>query len=379
MARINATSTLPMIFFKSIIEYGEKEFVVIAFDITSYFDNLNHAKLRKIWGDVIGSEKLPPDHFNVYKNITRFSYVDIVDIFEMFKDNIITRKKNKAGQPLEIKKRAVKKIKFLRNQDAIAFCEKEEFLKVKHKLIKPNKYKKLKDSSKIKRDFGIPQGSPISSVLANMYLLYFDKVINDFLVQQGGIYRRYSDDIVIVCPKQSKEAVVDLVYSEIKENQLKIQPSKTQIFHFKRESTRMNCGQEFESEINWNKNFTYLGFEFDGEHVLLKLGSLSRYYRKMKRYVRRSKYHANKPYNRNNGIFKRRIYKKFSYKGAKRTRRWRWNEQLKMYEPTNHYNYGNFLTYAKKASKQMVNNKIDSQIKRHWAVLNRLIHSYTKE
>jgi len=67
--------------FQYIKSFPHEKFVVIAFDIKSFFDNLNHAKLRDAWMKVMEVDELPPDHFNVYKNITRFSYVDIVDIF----------------------------------------------------------------------------------------------------------------------------------------------------------------------------------------------------------------------------------------------------------------------------------------------------------
>ncbi|GAA6771093.1 hypothetical protein AAGS39_18380 [Flavobacterium sp. CGRL2] len=34
---------------------------------------------------------MPKDHFNVFKNITRFSYIDLVDIFNEFQDNIFVK------------------------------------------------------------------------------------------------------------------------------------------------------------------------------------------------------------------------------------------------------------------------------------------------
>ena len=57
--------------FKHILEFDQKEFSVIAFDISSFFDNLDHKLLRDVWCDVLKLEKLPADHFNVYKNINR--------------------------------------------------------------------------------------------------------------------------------------------------------------------------------------------------------------------------------------------------------------------------------------------------------------------
>jgi retron-type reverse transcriptase len=78
--------------FKYVLDYKENEFTVFAFDISSFFDNLNHKLLREVWADVLDVKKLTSDHFNVFKNITRFSHVDIVDIFEEFKDKIYTPK-----------------------------------------------------------------------------------------------------------------------------------------------------------------------------------------------------------------------------------------------------------------------------------------------
>lgn len=360
--------------FKYILDYPETEFAVIAFDISSFFDNLNHKLLREIWVEILNEERLPADHFNVFRNITRFSHIDIVDIFEEFKDKIYTRRINKLGQPLEIKQKSIRKVKFLRNQDAIAFCTEKEFFKIRGKLLQPSKTKKMKDGSIIYRDFGIPQGSPISSVLANIYLLHFDKTINNFIQPNGGIYRRYSDDMVVICPMSVKEKLTNLVYTEIPTYKLEVQAAKTQVFHFKRENGKLVCGQEYEDIINWNKSFIYLGFEFDGQNVLLKSASLSGYYRKMKRYIRRAKrFSKYKNVNNSGELYKRRIFKKFSYKGAKRIRKYIWNVKENKFEKTESYNWGNFLSYTKKAAKFMVNNKINQQTKRHWNILNKLI------
>ncbi|WP_167626961.1 reverse transcriptase domain-containing protein [Flavobacterium psychrophilum] len=328
--------------------------------------------LREVWCDVLKVEKLPADHFNVYKNITRFSHVDIVDIFNEFKDKIHTQKTNKFGLKLKRRKKKIDKIKFLRDQDAIAFCTEKEFFKVKNKLLQPSKTKII-DDKVVYRNFGIPQGSPISSVLANMYLLHFDKLINDFTTSVGGIYRRYSDDMIVVCPLNQKANLVELVYSEIKKYKLEIQPTKTQIFQFEYKNGKLECGEEYQDGklINWNKNFIYLGFEFDGQSVLLKSASLAGFYRKMKRSIRRAKYYSKKT---KKEIFKRRLLKRHSYIGAKRTRKYIWNENKKKFIKSEYYNWGNFLSYAFKAADIMINNKIKRQTRKHWNILNREIN-----
>ncbi len=357
--------------FKYILEYPQTKFSVIAFDISSFFDNLDHKLLREVWCDVLRVDKLPSDHFNVYKNITRFSHVDIADIFEEFKDKIHTQKTNKFGIKLKRKRKKIDKIKFLRDQDAIAFCTEKEFLKVKNKLIQPSKTK-IVDKKVVYRNFGIPQGSPISSVLANMYLMNFDKIINDYITAIGGIYRRYSDDMIVICPNDCKSELLNLVYFEIKKYKLEIQSTKTQIFQFEYLKGKLECGEEYQDGniINWYKNFIYLGFEFDGKSVLLKSASLSGYYRKMKRSVRKAKYYSKK---HKKEIFKRRLLKRHSFIGAKRTRKYIWNEKEKKFKKSEYYNWGNFLSYAFKAANVMINNKIKQQTKRHWNILNKEI------
>lgn len=356
--------------FKYISEYKEDEFSVVAFDISGFFDNLDHKLLRDIWMEILDVSVLPEDHFNVYKNITRFSHVDIVDIFTEFQDRIITRKRDKTGKYLAEKKKRVAKIQFLKSQNAIAFCEKKEFLKVKNRLLQPSKTFKNKEGNVAYKNFGIPQGSPISAVLANMYLLHFDNTIKNFVEDAGGIYRRYSDDMVVICPLKKKNEISELIYKEIKEYRLEIQKKKTQIFRFKKENDRLICGQEFLTEINWNKNFIYLGFEFDGLYTTIKSGSVANYYRKMKRSIRRSKHFSGKKGDNQHLLFKRRLYKRFTFKGVKRYKKYKWNEDEKKFQKSEDFNWGNFLSYADKASKVMINNKIKSQMRNHWRIFH---------
>ena len=50
--------------------------VAIALDIKGYFESLDHARIKEVWCDLLGVERLPPDHFAVFKNITRYHVVD---------------------------------------------------------------------------------------------------------------------------------------------------------------------------------------------------------------------------------------------------------------------------------------------------------------
>ena len=354
--------------FKIIKQYPKEKFAVITFDIKSFFDNINHSLLRTAMMEVLGVEKLSSDFFNVFKNITRFSYVDIQDIFKEYQNEIICKKTNKKDRKKKEEKKKISRLKFLKNQEAIAFCNKKDFLKNKKHLIKSHKF--IKEEGKlIPRNFGIPQGSPISSTLANLYLLNFDKKVNDFITSKDGYYKRYSDDMIIVCSYEDIKCVENLIYEEIRKYKLEIQKHKTQKFIFERGGGKMTCGQLFKDNIiNWNKNLIYLGFEYDGEKVLLKSASLAGFYRKMKKSIRRGIYYSIK---HKKEIFKRRLYKKYTFRGARRYKIYHWSIREKKFIPTSKQNWGNFLSYAKKASNIIEDNKIKSQIKNHWKIFHK--------
>ncbi|KAF2341386.1 reverse transcriptase domain-containing protein [Flavobacterium tistrianum] len=360
--------------FKSIKDYPPNHFIVIAFDITGFFDNLNHQKLRTKWNEIIGNleNPMPKDHFNVFKNITRFSYIDLVDIFKEFQNNIFvkTTKNHKEA----ITRKRVSKIKYLKKSDAVSFCTKEEFILKNKKLVKKSKH--VRDENGIVRikDFGIPQGSPISSILANIYMLDFDFEVNEYIKDIDGIYKRYSDDMVVVCPLDKKQEVISLFDKKIQEIDLKIQNKKTQIFHFHRDGNHLKCGQEFEKLINFDKNFIYLGLEFDGTDVKIKSASLSGFYRKMKRTIKRAKHFSSSSSSKYPGeLFKRRLLNRFTYKGAARRRKYIYNHAKKYFEISTHFDWGNFLSYAYKARAIKFSNKIKSQTKRHWNKIDKLL------
>ena len=76
--------------FNYIRNYNSEEFCAITFDISSFFDELDHSILLSQLIELVGvNGKLTDDYFNVYKNITRYAYVEIVDIFKLFQNKII--------------------------------------------------------------------------------------------------------------------------------------------------------------------------------------------------------------------------------------------------------------------------------------------------
>lgn len=358
------------------IKQSKEDVIAITFDIKSFFDNLNHAKLKKIWCQLYGWDKLPDDHYNVFRNITKFSYVEEVSLFNLFQSQIITR-----TQTGVVKKKKVDKLKYLYNSGSIAYCEKKDLHLIRKKgLIKSNKYDNT--TGKL-RDYGICQGSPISSVLANLYLLEFDEIINTYVQSINGLYRRYSDDMIIICDPNQKNMMINMVQTNIETlAKLTIQKDKTQLFHFQNMGTYKRCLMEINGGFNHNSHkykLDYLGFSFDGKSISLKTGSLAKYYRKLKLNVRRCNYYSQTIQNETNGeVFVRRIYKRFSYIGANRKMKFkRKSGTSDEWVQSKKYNWGNYITYAKLAYRTIKDYTIKSQIKKHWKNINKLLTTST--
>lgn len=367
--------------FDKIKSFAPNHLAVFILDISSFFDNLNHQILKKNWIKVIGSGKnLPKSHYNIFKNITKFSFIEEDEIFHLFKEEIICE--TSGGKQI---KKPIKELKFSKENNAIAFCTKDELERIKRSgLIKENKTFFKNGKKGDLRTKGIPQGSPISSVLANIYMIDFDIEMNDFAKSKGGFYQRYSDNMILVCPLVDSENVVKKINSEIKKVQLEIQPSKTQEFHFLWAEEKNHFYCKFRNKAT-NKlldeiPFEYLGFQFDGERIGIKSSSLAKFHRKMKRSFKRAIRFAIHNKTKTKGkIFKSRLYKRFTHLGSKRRRIFRRsNKSNKKWIITDRYDWGNFLTYANKSANTMTNSFVKSQIKSHWAKFSKHMNTSMK-
>lgn len=212
--------------------------VALGFDVRDFFGSLNHALLKKQWAAVLGETSLPDDHYSVFRSITKHASVDLIEARKMLG---ISRSR------LEKSKR---------------FCDAKEFRRVIHdgQLISVNK-----------NDCGIPQGSPISALLSNIYLLPFDEKIKIYTMARNGYYRRYCDDILIVVPVAHKEEACAKVKELIQELKLDIQESKTLVCTFSPTADRP---------------LQYLGFLFDGINIYLRSGGIARFFKKMRAGIR---------------------------------------------------------------------------------------------
>lgn len=241
----------------------------IAMDITKLFDTLDHKLIKKQWNKVMGFEKgLEKDHFTVYKNITRFRYIDAkklekilkIDIGEICKANNLIRKENKQSQKMgKPKKRPNLKI-----------CSDIDF----RNLV-------LKETIQ-GGDKGIPQGTTISDVIANMYMLDFDCSMKQFALENGGYYRRYSDDILFICPCEHQSKAIAFISALIGSVHLKISDGKTLVSQFEKAGDAISCKTFEGAELKpIQKPFEYLGLSFDGKNTRIRQSTISGFYDKL--------------------------------------------------------------------------------------------------
>lgn len=352
-------------FSKEVFDLVKKKEIcsTVALDIKGYFDNIDHILLKEKWQKILGG-LLPEDQFRLFKIITRYSYSSATSILKKYKGEV-TRGHKLPATLMDIVP-----------GDSIN-----------------NKFKKLKSDNLITtntkpskitgRLCGIPQGSPISALLSNIYLIDFDKYMKNKSEQEGFIYKRYCDDILIICDTDHSSVLMNFIINKIStEYFLKIQPSKVEItdFHhdsegiiksFKRQKRKIGIGSYSKTIISdkpaktsnlnekrFYKPLQYLGFEYDGNKITIRSSSLSRFFRKLNYGLTRTVTMAHSPKTKSDQIYLRQIYERYTHLGKK-----------------------NFITYALKASKNkyedslgnlksgMNSTSIKRQISKHFALL----------
>jgi CRISPR-associated protein Cas1 len=83
----------------------------------------------------------------------------------------------------------------------------------------------------VERNRGLPQGAPISPVLANLYLDRFDEA----LLARGMRLVRFADDFIVLCKERpAADAALELSETVLSELQLALDPDKTRVTHFDR-------------------------------------------------------------------------------------------------------------------------------------------------
>ncbi|AOW20755.1 reverse transcriptase/maturase family protein [Urechidicola croceus] len=358
--------------FEFIKKNEDKNLTAIVADVTAFFDNLDHKILKKQWCKVLNKSTLPEDHYNVFKALTNLHYVEGDQLYNSYKGTMLVER----GIPNFSKKKGIKRIEiksnsYFKEKNAVAYCTKEEFLANNLNLVISEQNKK-----------GIPQGSPISATLANVYMLDFDQEIYEKVETIGGYYQRYSDDLIIVCEQEYEDEILKFIRDKVKNlAKLEIHPSKTTVYRFE-ETEGIFKGFEIDEnskEHNYNKCLEYLGFSYDGQRVLIKDSGFSKYYRSMKRSFKKSTSLAINSKNPDKNLFKSRLYKRFTHRGSKRKLIYQPSKiDPSKYEPTKKYYWGNYLSYINKSNENMRNlnggeNIIKRQSRKFWNNFYRLM------
>lgn len=335
---------------------------VLAFDIKDFFPSLNHQQLKKIWSKILGNKTLSKDNYTLFKSITNYSY--------FFYDDLRQKHKGHLNE---------KKIAGLRNKGKFQLFE--NWPDFEESEIQVYKNQKKRDG----QIAGIPQGLPLSAMLANVYMLPFDEAIVDKLIKpKNCYYRRYSDDLVIVCNSDDIDEVENIVLEEIKKIRLTISEAKTEKFKFQIEGNYLECHKIIGKEYIPNSYLQYLGFDFYGHKTLIKSANVSRFYREMKESIsmkaKRIESIQEKNLTNESIIFKRKIYRLYSFKGIK-SRELPANKIVYRDGKLVSFNFqrkyrGNFIKYAYRASDIMEAPEIKRQLRRHMNILKNYINQY---
>ena len=232
--------------------------------------------LKAKWEMLLGVNRLPDDHHHVYQSITKYAFVDKLEVYErlgFFGEKIDP----KSGRKIKGFLRKFKDIPRPQICSPSEFREKIAGKGTQKSIIKPHD-----------KDYGIPQGSPISDLLANLYLLDFDREMNAEARRLGGHYSRYSDDILIILPGAALDGQAAMQFAQqcIAKygDEIKIKDEKSYIYEFFLEP---DGGQNFRrvlgNEGQGKNGLEYLGFRFDGKKVYIKDSTLSNLWRKVTR------------------------------------------------------------------------------------------------
>ncbi len=322
---------------------------VLALDISGFFESLDHDLLKRQWCNLLGVGRLPSDHFRVYEAITAHAVVDKERAYERLK-HFGEKARTKWGEPIN---GYLTPYRDMPKQ----LCTGAEF---REKIAGGGTSPSIIEKNR--KPYGIPQGAPISDLLANLYLLDFDSIVAGWARTLGGAYYRYSDDILIIVRGDEAvgRALMDRARAEIGRHgkRLKIKAEKSSLFTFRVTGDRQEC-KLVEGEQGRN-GLEYLGFRYNGERVYIRDSTLSNLRRKVARVARREALVAARRYPTKD---LRYLIANFDYERLIA----RFGRVEEFGEYHNDYRTWTFWTYVTRASKVFgaMGGAIPRQLRRH--------------
>lgn len=331
---------------------------IVVGDFKGFFDNLNHKYLKKMMCKVLGVNVLTDDWYAVYKNITKYStwrLMDILKINGLISDEDIKKKERAHLKALQGKSKEARRLKYYfdsKIDELNGFNISDYRLRVEKLALTKEQFKRYRKECVVghKKNYGIPQGSSISAILSNVYMIEFDKVIYEFIKKLNGLYLRYSDDFIIIYPKDActVDVMKDYLNNAVdKTKGLKLEANKTKVYTY--------FGEEIFNVTDINKvdksHIDYLGFIFDGKQVTLRPKTISKYYYRMNRKLN-SIIRCNGKTKKGNRVSYNELYRIYTQKGRNGVYdESKFPEKIILKDSSNPYKSGNFLSYVYRADK----------------------------
>jgi hypothetical protein len=283
-------------------------YTAIGFDVKGYFDTIPHQELKRHWQTVLGQNRMDADTFAVFKALTNYSYVYSDSLKKHFNYSKADAGKcllDMMPEKLTGGRRMLDKFSYLRSRNLIA--KNNSVLHIEE----PDHPLGMGDIPR-----GIPQGSPISATLSNVYLIEFDLHMSNLSKSMGSIYRRYCDDILIVCKTKNAAYLNKRLLTQLHYHGLKVQPRKTEVINFRKIDKQVKAFDGKPGSTGDRlKKLQYLGFEFDGERTYIRPGSLSTYFRKMKAGIRNTVLKVYGQHSKTSKILTKDLLEKYSHTG----------------------------------------------------------------
>ncbi len=243
---------------------------VLCFDVTGFFDNINHSRLKKRLKWLLRLDELPDDWLKVFRAITKYRRVEQTDL----------------------KAHPVFAARMLQKRARIPIATMKELVASGIRIYKnPNMH-------------GIPQGTPISASMSNLYMAELDGKLKAEAEKRGALYQRYSDDILVACHPDQADELEAVVMAAVKEEALEIQAAKT-------ERCPLAGAQR--------NTFQYLGYHMGYVDAQVRPGSMSKQWRSAKRAIRKAEREgkARIDVGKANQIYTRKLRSKLTHVGVR--------------------------------------------------------------